>query len=97
MRVLDPQTEVNSRNVPENRGTTPQQLGEKPMPRVQDPQLSTYAIPEVGANQIDLSVLETAVAFARGIEGLMLPLPELAEPAHAWALLRLAACLGDRG
>ena len=97
MHVLDPQTEVNPRNVPESLGTTPQQPREKGMPRVQDPQLSTYAIPEVGSNRIDLSVLETAVAFARGIDGLMLPLPELAEPAHAWALLKLAAVLGDRG
>jgi len=45
--------------------------------------------------RIDLPVLEVAVAFARGIEGLMLPLPELAEPVHAWALLRFAAILGD--
>jgi hypothetical protein len=68
------------------------------MPRIQDPQISTYSVPEVGFNRprIDLSILETAVAFARGIDGLMLPLPELAEPAHAWALLRLAASLADR-
>jgi hypothetical protein len=44
---------------------------------------------------IDLAILEAAVAFARGIDGLILPFPEMAEPAHAWALLKLAESLGD--
>jgi len=71
------------------------------MPVVKDPPTPTkpYNFAEIGFTRprIDLPTLETAVAFARGIEGLMLPLPELAEPVHAWALLRLAAILGDRG
>jgi len=55
-----------------------------------------FSVRDLGLTRgrIDLPILETAVAFARGIEGLMLPLPELAEPVHAWALLRLAAILG---
>jgi hypothetical protein len=57
-----------------------------------------FSVREVGltSGQLDLPLLEAAVAFARGIEGLMLPLPELAEPVHAWALLRLADKLGDK-
>jgi len=57
-----------------------------------------FSVREVGltSGRLDLSLLEAAVAYARGIEGLMLPLPELAEPVHAWVLLRLADMLGDK-
>jgi len=45
----------------------------------------------------DLAILETAVAFLRGIDGLMLPIPEMAEPVHAWAILKLAQSLEEAG
>jgi len=45
----------------------------------------------------DCDILEAAVAFLRGIDGLMLPIPEMAEPIHAWALLRLARAMEDNG
>lgn len=46
-------------------------------------------------SKADLVILETAVAFLRGIDGLMLPVPEMAEPIHVWAILRLAEALED--
>lgn len=70
------------------------------MPSAQGPQTmrGMFSVRDLGltSGPLDLPVLEAAVAFARGIEGLMLPLPELAEPAHAWELLRLADMLGDK-
>ena len=70
------------------------------MPSVQAPQTmrGMFSVRDLGLTRgrIDLPILEAAVAFARGIDGLMLPLPELAEPVHAWALLRLAAILADK-
>jgi hypothetical protein len=41
----------------------------------------------------EFAILEAAVAFARGIEGVMLPVPEMADPVHSWALLTLAEIL----
>lgn len=42
-----------------------------------------------------LSTLEAAVAFARGVPGVMLPTPEAAGPEHAIALLHFAGQIID--
>ena len=48
------------------------------------------ACPKVSTPTPTLTTLEQAVAFARGVPGLMLPAPSEAEPMHAIELLRFA-------
>lgn len=40
-------------------------------------------------------LLIQAVAFCRGLDGVMLPCPDLADWRHAWILLRYAAWISE--